>query len=135
VARAQWCTLCYTDLRPPPEPVAQPAPRLAERASAPYVDQVASAGRSPAASVGALPAELADEDRRETEAAAAAQVMLAQLAADSRVPLGGIAGNLHSNAAKAVLIAAGSILVVAVLMGLMMLIGSVLPADWLDAPR
>lgn len=67
-------------------------------------------------------------DDHQREAIKAAELMLAQLAAESEAPLKSFAGNFDSNGAKVALIAGGLVIVVIVLFGLMALIGTLLPA-------
>lgn len=53
-ARAQWCTLCFADLRPPA--AATPEPPAAAPAPAPPVDDAAAGGAAPSVEAAAAPA-------------------------------------------------------------------------------
>lgn len=108
---AEWCTLCYADLRTPEVPVDVPAPEPAARGDHPQPGHV-----------GNVPAH---DERAAAEAAA--ERMLTQLAAESDAALRSLAGNVDSAGAKVALIAGGSVVVLIVLFGLMALIGSLLP--------
>lgn len=119
-AGADWCTLCYADLRPAPAPESEPA--LASGGSAPalHADQPGSPlAAGPAGGPGG--AEPTEEQRREIEDVA--NRMLAQLAAESSVPLASVSGHFQSNGAKVALIFGGTIVLVGVILGLMTLIG------------
>jgi hypothetical protein len=123
---ADWCTLCYTDLRPAPpapeavvpEAVAVP-PSVAQGPAA--VDPASPvrgrhARRAPASSAPAL-----DADARTADA------MLAQLAAaESANPLGRAAGSLDSPAKKVALMIGGAVSVTALLFLLMVVVGALL---------
>ena len=127
-AGAQWCTLCYTDLRPAPvrvevpEPEPQPERELVSVPAAPAA-RGKHARRNPSSDDS--PPSLPGPD----EVASTADAMLAQLAAESPAPLvglGGLVGRLDSGGARAALMVAGILLVAAVLFGLMALIGSLI---------
>jgi hypothetical protein len=124
---ADWCTLCYTDLRaaPPapesvvaPEAVAVPPPvaQGAEAVDAASPVRGRHARRASAASAPAL-----DADARTADA------MLAQLAAaESANPLGRAAGSLDSPAKKVALMIGGAVSVTALLFLLMVVVGALL---------
>ncbi len=124
-AEAQWCTLCYADLRPRVEPVAEPATAPAASAGlAGQLDHPFTIDDNPLTF--GTPSRAADGDLEaaQLDAAAQADLMLAQLAATSDEPLKGLGRNFESNAAKVALIAGGSIVVLIVLFALMFLVGS-----------
>jgi hypothetical protein len=125
-SKADWCTLCYADLRVSPEPptppaveaarLEEPAPELApaeelaaaeggegrgkhSRAKPSYADAVARAG------VPLDEAELAEFDAR-------AEEMLAMLRAESGNPLGTWAQRLDSKQARVV---AGAVMLIGLL--------------------
>jgi hypothetical protein len=123
---AQWCTLCYADLRPAParsrraEPVRVTVPATPDPAPV----AVAMTGRGKHARQGAtveespaepgLPPRLSDE-----EALRSADAMLAMLAAEQTKPLPGLYGRLDSKGAR-VAVTAGGMALVAVLLFLVM---------------
>lgn len=137
---AQWCTLCYADLRPAPArsrraaPVAvtvppTPAEALTETPTSAPVS-VTAAGRGKHARQGTtvevsapepgLPTRTPDE-----EVLRRADAMLAQLAAEERKPLPGLMGRLDSKGAR-VAVTAGGMAVVALLLFLVMaLLGTI----------
>ena len=135
---AQWCTLCYVDLRPTAQArvVAEtPDPELVSVPEAPRDDvataeQVAAIGRGKHAKgasseeqPGAGPAPAPDEKDLGVEA------MLALLAAETRRPipgLGGVARKLDSGGGRTALMAGGIVAFSAVLFVLMAIVGSLL---------
>ena len=129
---AQWCTLCYTDLRPAPVRVETPVPEPdPEPAREPELVSVpaAPAARGKHARRSPSPDDIVPAQPGPAEVASAADAMLAQLAAESSAPLAGLGGlfsRLESGGARAALLVAGILLVGTVLFGLMALIGSLL---------
>jgi hypothetical protein len=129
VADADWCTLCYADLRPPAEPE-------------PAGDAEVAAGSVPAAPVAAVAAPPRGKHARRTptagsvtsagghEAEPAAgvdvDVMLAQLAAETTPPLGDFMGRFDTKASRALVIAGGVAAVGLVLLLAMTILGSLL---------
>ena len=128
----QWCTLCHADLRPAPEPVAQELPVAdlsaapAEQAPTSYdpltdplLGDVAPAStpaltpvtsgkhaRHAAPAHAAGEATPADGSVRPTLGEREIEAMIAELAAQTDPPLGGLAGRFDSRSAK-VLLAVG----------------------------
>ena len=136
---AQWCTLCYADLRPAParsrraDPVpvtVPPTPASTPATPAPPVS-VAAAGRGKHARQDAiveesdpesgLPASLGDE-----EVLRSADAMLAMLAAEQTKPLPGLSGRLDSTGARVALMAGGMALIALVLFLVMVVAGTML---------
>lgn len=123
-AGSQWCTLCYSDLRPPPlvaeaqavlpepapdEPLLVPTRRgkHSRPVDAPAGDTVA---RSPGSTL----------DEGEVER------MLATLAAQSSAPLGRLAGRFDTPASKIGLMVGGTVLAGLVILLLMAVVGALL---------
>jgi hypothetical protein len=132
-ADAQWCTLCYAELRPaatsvaPAELVSQLAGSVEPGAAA--EQPVGLQGPAPrgkharrASSYEVLIPELAASE----EPALGVDAMLAQLAADSGKPFPGLAGRFDSKAARVGIIAGGIVGVSVVMILLMVLVGSLL---------
>jgi hypothetical protein len=105
---ADWCTLCYTDLRPPPEPpvveaapepelVVEPAPVPEQSGEQPAVVQ-GKHTRSATAYGDAAPLDAAGLTAFE----ARADEMLAMLAAESSHPMGPLADRLESTSSRVV---------------------------------
>ena len=130
---AQWCTLCYADLRPAPARSrrADPALVTVPPTPAPTPTAVAAAGRGKHArqdptveeggSESGLPARTSDE-----EALRSADAMLAMLAAEQTKPLPGLSGRLDSTGARVGLMAGGMALIALVLFLVMAVIGTML---------
>jgi len=126
-ADAEWCTLCYADLRVEPVPEPEPAlgPELeAEPALAPDqlpvdapVDIPPSAGKHARRRADEAPGSLDGVD---------VQAMLAQLAAESDSGLGPLAGRMQTKESKAFVIVGGIAVVCLVLFVLMALLGALL---------
>jgi hypothetical protein len=137
---AQWCTLCYTDLRAPvravpePELVSVPETRAAEAGrpdSAVSVAQAAGAGRGKHARRDPTETNVATVSGRGARGSVAddelgTEAMLALLAAESRKPLSGIAGRLDSTASRVGLMAGGMVVIAALLFLVMAVLGSLL---------
>jgi hypothetical protein len=148
---ADWCTLCYADLRPAPEPAAEPAPAAQPEPAA--VEPVEAEPDAPeltglAAELTGLAAELTGlapgpaasvpggkharrapgEQARGVEGLEGVDVdaMLAQLAAESDSGLGPLAGRLQTKESKAVVIGGGIVVVALVLFVLMAVLGALL---------
>lgn len=125
-AGAQWCSLCYADLRPSSPVAAQPeqeqpvvpeAPQAPTEPAAPGVrPRGKHARRAPADA--ATPA--VDLDRTAAE-------MLAQLAAsESAGPIGGFSSLVDSPAKKVAVMVGGAVVAMLVLFILMAVVGSLL---------
>lgn len=118
-AGADWCTLCYHDLRPAPE---VPAPADADAPAASVI--AAEPGRH------ARPAPDAAEPAADgTPALPDAEIalMLEQLAADeSQLPLRRLSGQVASPGVKAGFIIGGSILATVLVFVVMTLVGTLL---------
>lgn len=120
-AGSDWCTLCYTDLRPaPPTPEpARSAPEPAESAPEP----VADVGDHPVRPRGKHARRARSDSDPELETAA--ETMLAQLAAaESADPLGRLAGQVDSPGKKFALMVGGAVALTAVLFLLMVVLGA-----------
>jgi hypothetical protein len=124
--QADWCTLCYADLRPaPPEPLVL-APADAETAAAVGAGKHArrEATYAPAAAVAVDGDGAATGD--ETAARLNADAMLALLAAESGSPLGslgGLGGRLDNKGTQLALMAGGLLVVALLFLALMALAG------------
>jgi len=141
---AQWCTLCYTDLRAAPAPRRLPADVLASGSKASVAESHGAAVTPVAASASrgkharqdatdgvasravASPDVGADGDAAQDERLLGADAMLAQLAAESSKPLGGLAGRFDSTAARIGLMAGGMLGFAVLLFLVMVIIGSML---------
>ena len=137
-AGSDWCTLCYADLRPQPEPVPEPEPALVGLGQVEgYVPPVAAAPspRGKHARRAESPgSETAAAEAGEDGASAAGpaldpaetELMLAQLAAESGPsnPFGGLANQLDSVGAKALVMVGGVVIVSGLLFLVMTLLGS-----------
>jgi hypothetical protein len=127
-AGSDWCTLCYTDLRPAP-PTPEPAGSAPEPAgSAP---EPAGSAPEPVADVGDHPVRPRGKHARrarsdsDPELETAAETMLAQLAAaESADPLGRLAGQVDSPGKKFALMVGGAVALTAVLFLLMVVLGA-----------
>jgi hypothetical protein len=128
-AGADWCTLCYQDLRPAPE-----VPEPAEPVAAYPVDEVEAAGPADAdvPDDTAAPAPSGRHARPAAERPPGlpdAQIarMLERLAAEeSDVPLGALSGRVTSPGVKAGLIIGGSIVATVLVYVVMTLVGTLL---------
>jgi hypothetical protein len=120
-AGSDWCTLCYTDLRPAP-PTPEPAGSAPEPAeSAP--EPVADVGDHPVRPRGKHARRARSDSDPELETAA--ETMLAQLAAaESADPLGRLAGQVDSPGKKFALMVGGAVALTAVLFLLMVVLGA-----------
>ena len=130
-AGSDWCTLCYSDLRPAPvlpEPVArdpEPVATAAEAATAEPNAPVASAGGKHSRHRPDATSTSPDAPAPPADAEIAA--MLAQLAAEqSGVDLGRFSSRLTSPGAKFAFIIGGSILATVVVYLVMTLVGVLL---------
>ena len=142
---AQWCTLCYADLRPAPvrsrqqDPalVAVPATPDSESVSEPVGAAASAATRGKHARHDATvedsgsesePAEPAEPLARGAQAndVLSTDAMLALLAAESKKPLPGLAGRLESTGSRIALMAGGMVLFATFLFVVMAVIGSVI---------
>jgi hypothetical protein len=133
---AEWCTLCYADLRPPapePEPAApldaEPAAPLdAEPGLTPSASDEASAAPSVptgkhARRAASTTGEPGDDPRL---AGVDVDVMLSRLAAETPPALGPLAGRLDSKASRVAAVSAGVAVVGLVLLLVMTVLGSLL---------
>jgi hypothetical protein len=138
---ADWCTLCFADLRPPPpaEPVPVPRPPVAlpaveaDRDPDETTDQSDEPGgrgngkHARAARTYSESLSLADDRPRDAaslaELDARASEMLAQLAADTQRPLGPIAARLDSTSAQAIAAGFGFLLLVVIALLVMTVLG------------
>ena len=130
-AGAQWCTLCYTDLRPAPvrpEPVERG--RVETESVEPELATVpGSAGTGKHARRSPANADEVDGPTPVTQPSDPAlgiDAMLALLAAETSDPLAGLTGRFESTGSRIALMAGGVVVVSAVLFVLMLLIGSLL---------
>ncbi len=135
---AQWCTLCYTDLRVAPvrEPELvsvpeAPADEVGRPVSAAAAAQVASAGRGKHARREPTEENVATASGQGARGSVAddelgTEAMLALLAAESRKPLSGIAGRLDSTGSRVGLMAGGMVVIAALLFVVMAVLGSLL---------
>jgi hypothetical protein len=127
---AEWCTLCYTDLRPAPEPAPepepQPAPEPAAAAALPEADVQRPRGRHARRSP--EPAQPSAEPGVQADLLAAVDVdaMFARLAAQSSSGLEPLAGRLDSPRSKVAAIVAGVAAVGVLLFVLMTVLGALL---------
>lgn len=119
-AGAQWCTLCYTDLRPAPDPA--PAPARAE----PLERELVTVPQTPGTGKHARRRPTSEEPTAEPDPALRAEAMLALLAAETGNPLGGLTGRFESTGSRIGLMAGGVVVVAGVLFLLMLVIGSLL---------
>lgn len=132
-AAADWCTLCYADLRPPaePDPTGVPPQQEAADADATLETSVGAAaegargkharrptagetGTATAAPDGSLPAGV-DLD-----------LMIAQLAAETSAPLGSFMDRFDSKGSRALVLCGGVAAVVVLLLLVMTVLGSLL---------
>ena len=125
-AGADWCTLCYADLRPAPEP--EPAvPGPADlTVGVPEDEGVAGQprrgrhARLDPAYDGAAPTD-ADPDT-----GLSVDAMLALLAAENDQPLQGLTSRLDTTGSRVVAMVGGFVVVMVVIFALMYLVGSLL---------
>jgi len=117
---AQWCTLCYADLRPPPV-----IPRRAERAE-PAERELVTVPPAPGKGKHARRGAAAEERTAEPDPGLRAEAMLALLAAETGNPLGGLTGRFESTGSRIGLMVGGVVVVAGVLFLLMLVIGSLL---------
>ena len=131
---ADWCTLCFADLRVPPVAEAAPEPETAvETAVETLVEPVATpegsaqpagAGRGKHARSATSYDDAGPTDAAESAAlGASADEMLARLAAESGHRLGPLADRLESTGARAVAAAFGAVLLLVVGLLVMTLLG------------
>jgi hypothetical protein len=116
---ADWCTLCYADLRavpPEPVPVSVPVPVQVLVSAEPVPVSAEPVSPEPV-SVSPLSPGLVGVD---------VEAMFAQLAIESASGLGPLTGRLQSKGSKVVLITAGVSLVCAVLVVVMAVLGVLL---------
>jgi hypothetical protein len=147
-AGSDWCTLCYTDLRPVPATPVAPEPAtpsptagsgtLEPTSALPTVlsaEHHAGAGDPPPTPTAAVPTppvrrgkharRAPDADKAQAETDALAAQLLAQLAVEeSGSPLGALTGLTESTGKKAALMIGGAGAVIVVLIALMALVGA-----------
>ncbi|MGZ4595494.1 MAG: hypothetical protein ACXV3V_01095 [Actinomycetes bacterium] len=129
---AEWCTLCYADLRPAPEPAPPaPEPEPVTGESQPHVDVPSALGSrgkharrvrahdpaDPADPAEPVPAGLQDVD---------VDLMLAQLSAETAVALPGFLDRVESKGARVAIMCGGVAGIAVVLLVLMTVVGSLL---------
>jgi hypothetical protein len=137
---APWCTLCYADLRPAPEPEPEPehAPELSvpEAVLAPTVlaapesvlaeePALAAAGprgRHSKVTVGEV-RPVTEGETTPAEVDALAAQMLAVLAAESKPALGRFSGEMDSTGVKVGVMVGGVLLVTAILFAAISVVG------------
>jgi hypothetical protein len=126
VADADWCTLCYADLRPPAEP--EPARDAEVAAGSVPATPVAAPPRGKHARRTPTAGSVTSAGGRDAELAAGVDVdlMLAQLAAETTPPLGDFMGRFDTKASRALVIAGGVAAVGLVLLLAMTIVGSLL---------
>ena len=117
---SEWCSLCFTDLRPAPAPEVPPAPAptaVTTAGDGAYEDQVLPFDVDP----GAVPGGPVDPERT-------VEAMLARLAAaESHDPLSslGVAGSwLRSSRGKATVIILGTLLLAGLELAAMAIVGA-----------
>jgi hypothetical protein len=134
LADADWCTLCYADLRPAPQPEPEPEPQPEPGADEP--EPVALAP-GPAGDLAAdAPVDVPPATGKHARRAGPApedglegvdvDAMLAQLAIESDSGLGPLAGRLQTKESKAIVIVGGIAVVCVVLFVLMAVLGALL---------
>ena len=121
-AGAQWCTLCYADLRPAPV-----IPERAERAEPAERELVTVPPATGKHARRSASTEGSTEERTsEPDPALRAEAMLVLLAAETGNPLGGLSGRFESTGSRIGLMAGGVVAFSGVLFLLMLVIGSLL---------
>ena len=131
-AGAQWCTLCYTDLRPAPvqpEPVErEPVEREPVERELVTVPESAGTGKHArrSSAYDEVGGTTTVTETSGPDPALGADAMLALLAAETSHPLAGLTGRFESTGSRIGLMAGGVVVVSAVLFVLMVLIGSLL---------
>jgi hypothetical protein len=131
-AGADWCTLCYHDLRPAvvePEPVVVPVdePELADVDTEPAPESGSESAPARTGRHAAGPDTTSASGNAPGLPDAQIALMLAQLAAEeSGPPLGSISSKVATPGAKAVLIIGGSVLATVLAWLLMTLFGTLL---------
>lgn len=116
---ADWCTLCYTDLRPAPEPEPQPEPAVGEAG----LPAVAADPKGKHARRAPLEDEPAPSPAGISKDGLNVDAMFALLAAESTAPLGRLSGRLDTKGAQLTLMVGGLVAVVAVMLVLMFIGG------------
>lgn len=130
-AGADWCTLCYADLRPAPDPAPEPEPALPGPADltvgVPEDEGVAGQPRrgrharlDPAYDGSGAPTDADPETGLSVDA------MLALLAAENDQPLQGLTSRLDTTGSRVVAMVGGFVVVMVVIFALMYLVGSLL---------
>jgi hypothetical protein len=133
-SRAQWCTLCYADLRPAPEPQPEPEPvpdpvPVAELVSssaavtAPASPRASARGRHARPAAGAGPVSALPGAPSELDPDLASDPVLAALATDSGPLFSGFSFDLDSIGAKAAVIGIGFVVVAGGMLAVMTVLG------------
>jgi hypothetical protein len=140
LAAADWCTLCYADLRPPAEPEQPREPELPEEPvatadstpatpeagpDAPAIDSAGSRGKH-ARQASTQGSDTTDGATGELPANIDVELMLAQLAAETPAPLASLMDRFDTKASRALAICGGVLAVGVVLLVAMTIIGSVI---------
>jgi hypothetical protein len=139
-AGSEWCTLCYADLRPKPDPIPsvsdEPAPDAVahvraevETVETPVTDVPEPAAAKPRgkharhaadAPVFGQPTQVVAD----AEIEAIADQMLAQLAGERANPLGSLSGYVDTKGKQVALMVGGGVVAMCLLFALMFLAGS-----------
>lgn len=125
-AGSDWCTLCYSDLRPAP---AEEAPSQPPANQAPVVVSPSDAVAPPRPVAAGPRGKHARRDASEAslDPEATAQVLLARLAAaESGNPLGRYSAQLDSPGKKVALMAGGAVVATSLLFLVMLVLGALL---------
>jgi hypothetical protein len=142
-AGSEWCTLCYADLRPKPDPapavspepsadVVADAPAAVENAQAPATDVPEPVAPKPRGKHAKHAAEAAEapvfgqptQVIADAEIEAIADQMLAELAVERANPLGSLSGYVDTKGKQVALMVGGAVVAMCVLFLLMALAGS-----------
>jgi hypothetical protein len=139
-AGSEWCTLCYADLRPKPDPTPavsdEPAPDAVADATAkvetvetPVTDVPEPAATKPRGKHAKHAADVPNFGQptqvvADAEIEAIADQMLAQLAGERANPLGSLSGYVDTKGKQVALMVGGGVVAMCVLFLLMALVGS-----------
>lgn len=134
IPSAEWCTLCFADLRPPapveaePEPAVEPIAAPEQSAAQPDQPVERSSGKHARAATSYDEPKAATNGEPRDAAATAefearADEMLAILAADTSHPLGPLASRLESTSSRALAATVGAVVLLLAVLLVMSLIG------------